>query len=440
MSEDRDGAESPGVWLRRRRESAGLTQEELAERSGLATRTISNLESDRIRRPHPRSLQAVVTALGLSVRASAELQARFWRQDDGGAGRSCLADEREPAGAAAAVPQQLPSTVPLFVGRSAEFARLERWLDKVRNDAERPAIFGIAGMAGVGKTALALHWAHRVASEFPDGQLHVSLGGYRQVGQPTGVAEALGGLLVALGVAPSEVPATLEDRSARCRRLVAGRRMLIVIDDAEDAAQVRALGPGIPGCVVVVTSRRQLTDQAVNDGARLLTLDVLTAAEAAALLSARLGPGRVLAEPEAVRELIAVCGRLPLALVIVAARIAVSGCLLSVLATQLADARHRLDALDLGESIANLRSVLSGSCQQLSIDGADLLRLLALHPEPEFGVRAAAGLAGIPAPLAQATLSELARASVITERRPGRYRMHDLLKLYVAEQYQSAGA
>ena len=437
MSEDSDDAESPGVWLRRRREWAGLSQEELAERAGLATRTISNLESDRVRRPHSKSLQLVAKALGLSVRASAELQASFLRRDDAGAGQRCQADEGERDAAVVAVPRQLPPTVPLFVGRSAEFARLNQWLAQLRSDEAVPPIIGIGGMAGVGKTALALNWAHGVASEFPDGQLHAGLSAYRQAGAS---AAALGGFLVALGVAPGEVPATSQDRSELYRRLVAGRRMLILIDNAEDAAQVRVLAPGVPGCVVVVTSRTQLTDLAANDGARLINLDVLTTAEAAALLAVRLGADRVLGEPEAVRELIELCGRLPLALVIAAARAAISGCRLSVLVAQLADAPHRLDALDLGDSITDMRSVFSSSCQQLSADATGLLRLLAVHPGPEFGVRAAASLAGISARLAQATLRELARASVITECRPGRYRLHDLLRLYVAEQAHKAGS
>src|SRR5579871_1923685 len=154
MPEDRHGADPPGLWLRRRRESAGLTQEELAEHAGLATRTVSNLESHRSRRPHSRSLLKLAGALGLSSRASDELLARF---------RLDFADETvrcQPDGAPAAVPRQLPSTVPSLVGRSAEIAQLDQWLAEARQYPSGPAIFGIGGMAGVGKTALALCWAH----------------------------------------------------------------------------------------------------------------------------------------------------------------------------------------------------------------------------------------------------------------------------------------
>jgi transcriptional regulator with XRE-family HTH domain len=436
-AEDCEADEPPGLWLRRRRESAGLTQEELAELAGIATRTISNLESDRIRRPHPRSLRLVAQALGLSDRASGELQARFQVRAGDAAGQP-----PDPGAAVVTVPRQLPLTVLSFAGRVAEIARLDLWLGEARGTAAGPAIFGISGMAGVGKTALALHWAHRVAGEFPDGQLHVSLDG-RGPGQAdrlADVAEALGGFLVALGVGPGRVPATLPGRQELYRRLVAERRMLISIDNAKDTAQVRALAPAAAGCVVVMTSRMRLAELAGPDNARLLNLDVPEEAETAELLSGRLGADRVRAEPQAVRELIALCGRLPLALVIVAARAAVSGWRLSVLAAELADARQRLDALDLGDSTTDLRSVFSWSCQQLSPHATRLLRLVALHPGPEFSALAAARLAGMPTPQAQASLRELAHASLICEHRPGRYRLHDLLRLYVVELARAAGS
>ncbi|HET7015003.1 MAG TPA: helix-turn-helix domain-containing protein [Streptosporangiaceae bacterium] len=418
MPEDRDGVESAGLWLRRRRESAGLTQEELAERAGLATRTLSNLESGRIRRPHSRSLDKLAHALGLSARASDELQARFRVNVSDGASYSW------PGESPAAVPRQLPLTVPSFVGRSAEFALLDRWLAEARRNAGGAAIFGIGGMAGVGKTALAVCWAHRVASEFPDGQLYVTLGGNGQVGQSADAAEALGGILVALGAAPERVPATLEDRSRLYRRLAAGRRLLIVIDNAKDASQVRALAPGTAGCMVVMTSRMQLAELAVTDDARLVSLDVLEASEAAQLLSARLSADRARDESQAVPELVALCGRLPLALVIVAARAATTGWRLSLFASQLADIRQRLDALDLGDSITDIRSVFSWSCQQLSPEATRLLRRLAFLPGPDFASTDTTGPG----------LSELVSASLIAEHQPGRFKLHDLLRLYVAEE------
>ncbi|HUC57059.1 MAG TPA: tetratricopeptide repeat protein [Streptosporangiaceae bacterium] len=417
-------SELPGAWLRQLREAAGLTQEELAERAGLATRTISNLESDRVRRPHPRSLQVVAKALGLSEEAAGELRAKFL-------------PGRYPEPRATVVPRQLPPAVAPFAGRLAEVARLDQWLERARNDTSGAAVFAIGGMAGVGKSALAIHWAHRVAGEFPDGQLHVSLGGDDLAGQRADVAEALTGFLLALGVAPKLIPASLEDRSALYRRMLTGRRVLVQIDNARDAAQVRALLPDAVGCSAVITSRAQLTDLAVGEGARLLNLDVLSGPEAEQLLTARLGADRVREEPQAVLDLIALCARLPLALVIVAARAAVSGWPLSVLVTELTDEGKRLDALDLGDSVTDVRSVFSWSCRQLSADAGRLLHLLSLHPGPDFAAPAAASLAGLPAGRVKAALRELAQASLITEHRPRRYKLHDLLRLYAAEQAQA---
>jgi transcriptional regulator with XRE-family HTH domain len=431
------------LWLRRRRESAGLSQSELAELAGLAMRTVSNLESQRILRPHPSSLQKLADALGLSARASAELRARFQPSDGYRAGRPSLPDTSgsRPEGGLAAVPRQLPPTVPSFVGRKAEFAQVDRWLAEARTQVASPAIFGIGGMAGVGKTALALCWAHRVASEFPDGQLYVTLGGDAQADQtsqagqarrPADAAEALGEFLIALGTAPERVPATSKARSELYRRLAAERRLLIVIDNAQDAAQVRALSPGVAGCVTVWTSRMQLTELVTTDDARLVNLDVLDACEGAQLLSARVSAERARDEPQAVRELVSLCGGLPLALVIVAARAATSGWRLSLIAAQLSDARQRLDALDLGDSITDIRSVFAWSCRQISPDATALLRMMASLPGPDFASSVAS--AANAAAAADAGLRELARASLITEHRPGRFRLHDLLRLYVAEQ------
>ena len=409
--------------------SAGLSQSELAELAGLAMRTVSNLESQRILRPHSSSLQKLADALGLSARASAELRTRFQPGNRSRAAQHRLPDINgsRPDGGLATVPRQLPPTVPSFVGRSAEFAQLDHWLAEARMQAASPAIFGIGGLPGVGKTALALCWAHRVASEFPDGQLCVMLGGHAEAGRLADAAESLGGILIALGTAPDAVPSTLEARSELYRQLAAHRRLLIVIDNAQDAAQVRALSPGVAGCMVVMTSRLQLTELVTTDDARLVNLDVLNAAEGAQLLFARVSAEQARAEPQAVRELVALCGGLPLALVIVAARAATSGWRLSLIAAQLADARQRLDALDLGDSITDIRSVFAWSCQQISPDATARLRMMASLPGPEFAMT--------PADAADdAGLRELARASLITEHRPGRFRLHDLLRLYVTEQ------
>ena len=204
------------------------------------------------------------------------------------------------------LPRELPGPVPRFVGRAAELAGLTGMLEQA--SAQRPrtlVISAIAGMAGVGKTALAMQWAHQVAGRFPDGQLHVNLRGY-DPGQPMPAPDALAGFLRSLGVAERDIPAGTGERAARYRSLLAGRRMLIVIDNARDVAQVRPLLPGSPSCMTVVTSRDALAGLVARDGARRLDLGVLPPAEAVELLRALIGD-RVAAEPEATGTLAACC-------------------------------------------------------------------------------------------------------------------------------------
>jgi transcriptional regulator with XRE-family HTH domain len=446
-------ARSPGAWLRRQRTAAGLTQEELADRSGLSVRAISSLERGRTSRPHPHSLRRVASGLGLAEAAVSELIACYR------GGQASEPEHSEPehsqpehsqpehsqpkysehgrtAAGPVVVPRQLPAAAAPFAGRTAELAILGEWLEgATRNGPGRAVVIStIGGMAGAGKTALALHWAHRVADRFPDGQLYANLRGYDPSGQPAEAAEVVRGFLQGLGVVPEQIPASLDARTALYRSLLAGRRMLIVVDNARNPAQVRPLLPGAPGSVVLVTSRNHLGGLAATEGARILNLDVLSEADAAELLSARLGRDRVAAEPDAVAELIRLCARLPLALAIVAARADVSGWPLTVLAGQLADARERLGLLGLDDSAADVRAVFSWSFCQLSGESAGMFRLLAVHPGPDISVAAAASIAGVPAPRAQALLHELAEASMLGEYVPGRYLLHDLLRAYAAEQ------
>jgi predicted ATPase len=220
-------------------------------------------------------------------------------------------------------PRQLPAAVPRFAGRKAELATLACLLDQAAGAGRTAVIPAISGTAGVGKTALAVHWGHQVAHLFPDGQLYVNLRGFGPADAPVmTLAEAVRLLLDNLVVTPGQVPAGLDAQVALYRSLLAGRRMLIFLDNARDPQQVRPLLPGEPGCLVLVTSRNQLTGLAVADGAHLLSLDVLTGAEARDLLARRLGSGRVAAEPAAAAELIRLCAGLPLALAIAAARAA----------------------------------------------------------------------------------------------------------------------
>ena len=209
----------------------------------------------------------------------------------------------------------------------------------------------LSGTAGVGKTALAVHWAHRVADRFPDGQLYVNLRGFDPTGAVVTPAEAVRGFLDALGVPPERIPADLPAQVGLYRSLLAGRRMLVVLDNARDAEQVRPLLPGSPAAWSLVTSRNQLAGLVAAEGAQPLTLDLLTAAEARQLLARRLGADRVAAEPEAVDEIIERCARLPLALAVVAARAAAHPTFpLATLAAELREAPRPLDAFDGGDA------------------------------------------------------------------------------------------
>jgi DNA-binding SARP family transcriptional activator len=336
--------------------------------------------------------------------------------------------------AAAGVPRQLPAAIPLFVGRSDELAALDRLLDQSPGGTPGTVLISaIGGTAGVGKTALAVHWAHRVAARFPDGQLYLNLRGY-DPGPPIPAADVLAGFLRALGVPGQDIPTEEVERAARYRSLLAGKRMLIVLDNARDEQQVRPLLPGTPGCVVVVTSRCQLNGLAIAEGACPVTLDVLSEAEARDLLGRRLGASRVAAEPGAVAELTGLCARLPLALSVTGSRAATHpDRKIATMAAELRDARDRLDGLATGDRATSVRAVFSWSYQNLSEPAARVFRLLALHPGPDITVPAAASLAGISVRRAKEALGELTRASLLTEHLRGRFACHDLLRAYAAE-------
>jgi tetratricopeptide (TPR) repeat protein len=280
-----------------------------------------------------------------------------------------------------------------------------------------------------------VRWARQVASRFPDGQLFVNLNGFGPSGPPMTAAAAIRRFLDDLGIAPERIPASPEAQASLYRSLLADQRMLIVLDNASDPAQVRPLLPGGPGCLALVTSRRPLTGLAAADGARLVALDVLTAAEAGELLAGRLDRDRVAAEPAAAAELTELCARLPLALSVAAAHAAARPQLpLAALAAELRDARTRLDALDTGDAATDVRTVLSWSCQQLSEPAARLFRLLGVHAGPDVTAAAAASLADQDREQAARLLAELTAASLLAEHAPGRYRGHDLLRAYAAEQ------
>jgi DNA-binding SARP family transcriptional activator/tetratricopeptide (TPR) repeat protein len=332
------------------------------------------------------------------------------------------------------VPRQLPAPVAHFAGRSEELAALTRLLDRPAGQTpEAIVISAIDGTAGVGKTALAVHWAHQVADQFPDGQLYVNLRGY-DPGQPVPAAEALSGFLRALGVPGQDIPTTEADRAAQYRSLTAGRRMLVVLDNASEVEQVRPLLPGSPACVVLVTSRDSLAGLVARDGARRLDLDLLPTGDALRLLRVMIG-ARVDADPGAAEMLADRCCRLPLALR-VAAELAVArpAVPLAELARELADQQRRLDLLDAnGDPRTAVRAVFSWSYRHLDDDTARAFRLLGLHPGPDLGYHAAAALTGASVEQARRLLDRLARAHLIQLVGPGRYGMHDLLRAYAGQ-------
>jgi DNA-binding SARP family transcriptional activator/tetratricopeptide (TPR) repeat protein len=337
------------------------------------------------------------------------------------------------------VPRQLPAATRHFAGRDGALNELAGLTAEAAGGSPATVIAVIAGTAGIGKTTLALHFAHQAAGQFPDGQLYVNLRGFDPAGSPVTAEEALRLLLDALSVPAARVPAGLDAQAGLYRSLLAGRRVLVLLDNAGDVDQVRPLLPSSPGCLVIVTSRNQLTSLVAAEGASPLALDVLTDAEARELLARRLGPQLVADDPAAADELIQLCARLPLALSIAAARTASQpGLSLAGLTGDLRDARRRLDALDTGHVATNVRAVMSWSYQQLDPVTAELFRLLGLHAGPDVSAAAAASLARLPVQEARRRLGDLARAHLLTEHAPGRFSSHDLLRAYAAELTESA--
>jgi len=329
------------------------------------------------------------------------------------------------------VPAQLPHDLPMFIGRQSE-------LDDIPGQLEEPSatsvVTAIDGMAGIGKTTLAVHWAHRVADRFPDGQLYVNLRGFDPSGAVMDAGEAVRLFLDALGVPPERVPHGVEAQAALYRGMLAGRRMLVLLDNARDSDQVRPLLPGTPGCLTIVTSRRRLPGLVAAHGAHPLTLRPLDAGQARAFLARRLGAARLLGESRAVDEITELCAGLPLALACVAARAAAHPHFpLSAVAAELRAAHGSLDAFSRTDTAANVGAVFSWSLAALSPGAARLFRLLGLHPGPDITAPAAAALAGLPVRETHRLLAELAAVHLANEHIPGRYALHDLLRAHAAE-------
>ncbi|MGI5499137.1 ATP-binding protein [Lentzea sp. CA-135723] len=390
-------ADEFAATLRRLRVRAGLTQEALAERSGISVSTIRGVETGRRANPQIASVRLLAQALGLDPA----------EQDSLVAAASGVASGRP-------VPRQLPAAPAGFTGRAEELALLSKNTGTVV----------VSALGGTGKTALALTWAAEHIGLFPDGQLYVNLRGFGPTAHPVQPAEAQRGFLSALGV--DRVPSGEDERTALYRSVTADRKLLLVLDNAAETGQVEPLLPGGSSCVVVVTSRRPLTGLIALHGAMHVPLDVLSDEDAYTLLVRRLGEARTTAEPDAVEAVIRHCAGLPLALVIIAARASVRPDVpLARMAEELAAAR--LDALDDDE--LSLRSVLSWSFRALSEEAAVLAGLLAVAPGADISAAAAESLSPWPA---RRLLAELETASVVS-RSGDRYRMHDLVRLYASE-------
>jgi tetratricopeptide (TPR) repeat protein len=353
-------------------------------------------------------------------------------------GRAFVPDyyPQEP-GNTLARPQQLPIAMRNFIGRETQLQALTGLAEQVAGHSDS-AVIVIDGTAGVGKTTLAIQFGHLIRNRFPDGQLYINMHGFGGVNS-TAADEALHGFLEAFGVSPKTIPAGVVDQAAFYRSQLAEKRVLVVIDNAADAEQVRPLLPGGPGCLTLVTSRNRLTGL-VAEGAHGLRLGPFTVTEARNLLARRIGANRVERESKEADGLISLCARLPLALSVAAAHAATHPEFSLAVLTR--DFRGRgLDLLETGDPATTMRTVFSWSYRHLSDAASRTFRLLGIHPGPDINVSAVASLCGVPVGHARTVLDELSRANLLDEHVPGRFTFHDLLRSYASEQapaHQSA--
>jgi DNA-binding SARP family transcriptional activator len=338
------------------------------------------------------------------------------------------------------LPRQLPAPPPMFTGRAVELAALDKMFAPQAETAPIAVPLAmICGTGGVGKTSLALRWAHDQQMRYPDGQLYADLRGFTPSGEPTDPYAVVRGFLEALGADPRGLPATAQAQAATYRSLTAGRRLLVVLDNARDTDQVVPLLPGSPSCTVLVTSRHQLPGLAACHGAGQVTLESLDDTEAHELLVRRLGADRVADEPAAAAELLRHCAGLPLALGVLAARVTTNPVLtLAALAAELRDAATRLDALETGEETGDVRAVLASSYLALDADSARVFRQLAQAPGADIGLPAAASLTALPPARLRTRIRRLQAHHLVREHVPGRFTYHDLLRAYALELAETA--
>jgi tetratricopeptide (TPR) repeat protein/transcriptional regulator with XRE-family HTH domain len=404
---------------------ARVSLDELARRVGQPRSTVHAYVTGKHLVPAD-VLDRIVIALGATA-----AEQRGW-------GESWFRLAARPERSPGTVPRQLPLDVAAFTGRAAELAAMSdvgatgTGATGTGGGAGVTGIQVITGTGGVGKTALAVHWAHRNAAAFPDGHLCVDLRGY-DPDQPVAPADALAGFLRALGVDPAAVPHEQAERAALYRSLLAGRRMLVLLDNVRDSEQARPLLPGAASCLVLVTSRDRLSGLVARHGGRRVDLDLLPRTDAVTLLRRLIGERA--ADTDATVVVAEQCARLPLALRVAAERAAADPAVeLGTLAADLGNERRRLDLLDAGDDPRTaVRAVFSWSYRHLPDDAARLFRLLGLHTGRDLSTGAAAALAGVDTDTAARLLGRLVRVHLVHQSAPGRYAMHDLLRAWAAE-------
>jgi DNA-binding SARP family transcriptional activator len=336
-------------------------------------------------------------------------------------------------------PRQLPPELPGFAGRRATLATLDRLL-AARRAGRGAGVAAVTGIAGVGKTALVLRWAHQAETDFPDGQLYCDLRGFDSHETPVTAHQVIQGFLVGLGVAVRNIPADVDDRVAMYRSLTAGKRLLVVLDNARNAEQVRPLLTAGGGGFVIVTSRNRLSGLVVSGGAQPVPLGMMPAQEARELLHNRVRLLGIRHEIVAVDEIVRLCAGLPLALAITAARLAIGPePPVATVTSGLCDPRSRLDLLDDGDEATSVRAAFSRSYRAVSHEATRLFRLVGVHPGPEVSLLAAASLAKMPVRHARQRLTELTDMHLMVETAPGRYALHDLLRIYAQELAEEQG-
>jgi DNA-binding SARP family transcriptional activator len=331
----------------------------------------------------------------------------------------------------AAVPSMLPRTTRRFTGRETEIRALDRYLMDAGSEA---GLAAITGMGGVGKTALAVSWAHRVAHRFPDGQLYFNLRGFDPAAPGAQPEDVLAEALAALGVLASQLPSGLDERAGLYRTILAQRRVLIVLDNARDAAHVRPLLTTAPGSFTLVTSRDRLTGLDMSEGAEVVHLGLLSETESRALLARRIGPERAAGDQSAVNRIAAACGRLPLALNLVGSWSAADPALtLNSLADRLSSTSNLLNVLVSSDHASDPRAVFDSSYQLLGERDALAFCMFGLHPGPSLTPAALASLLGAPLGEARAALAALAEINLVGRFPGGRFGVHGLLRDYAAE-------